>query len=130
MNEIYDVAIIGAGPAGMTAALYASRSGMKTCMIEAGAPGGKMLKTYLVSNYPGVAEIPGPDLGMTMYEQSLAFGAEYIAGTVSEVLPDKTVRLTDGREIRARSVIVATGTKERLLGIPGEQELVGHGVSY
>lgn len=130
MNNIYDVAIIGAGPAGMTAALYASRSGLKTCMIEGGAPGGKMLKTYLVSNYPGVAEIPGPDLGMTMYEQSLAFGAAYIPGMVSEVLPDRTVKLTDGQEIRARAVIVATGTKERLLGIPGEQELVGRGVSY
>ena len=130
MSELYDVAIIGAGPAGMTAALYASRSGLKTCMVEGGAPGGKMLKTYLVSNYPGVAEIPGPDLGMSMYQQSLAFGAQYIPGTVTEVTRDKVLKLSDGQEIRARAVIVATGTKERLLGIPGEQELVGRGVSY
>lgn len=130
MSEKYDVAIIGAGPAGMTAALYASRSGLKTCMIEAGAPGGKMLKTYLISNYPGVSEVPGPDLGMSMYEQSLAFGAVYIPGTVTEVTKDKVVRLQDGQEIQAGAVIVATGTKERLLGVPGEDELIGKGVSF
>lgn len=130
MSTQFDVVVIGAGPAGMTAALYASRAGLKTAMIEAGAPGGKMLKTHLVSNYPGMPEIPGPDLGMAMYEQSVSFGAEYMYGNVTEVTADKVVKLDSGEEIQARAVIVATGTKERLLGIPGEQDFTGRGVSY
>lgn len=128
--EKYDVVIIGAGPAGMTAALYASRSDLKTVMIESGAPGGKMLKTYLVSNYPGVPETPGPDLGMAMYQQSLSFGAEYKYGYVTEVTKDRIVRLQDGQEIQAGAVIIATGTKERTLGIEGENSLIGKGVSF
>lgn len=130
MSEIYDVAIVGAGPAGLTAALYASRSGLKTVIIEAGAPGGKMLKTYLVSNYPGMPEVPGPDLGMAMYEQALRFGTEYMYGDVTEVTKDKVVKMENGDEIQARSVIIATGTRERLLDIPGEKEYGGRGVSY
>lgn len=130
MSEIYDVAIVGAGPAGLTAALYASRSGLKTVIIEAGAPGGKMLKTYLVSNYPGMPEVPGPDLGMAMYEQALRFGTEYMYGDVTEVTKDKVVKMENGDEVQARSVIIATGTRERLLDIPGEKEYGGRGVSY
>lgn len=130
MSEKFDVAVIGAGPAGLTAALYASRSGLKTVIIEAGAPGGKMLKTYLVSNYPGMPEVPGPDLGMAMYEQAMRFGTEYMYGNVTEVTKDRVIRLENGDEVQARAVIIATGTKERLLGIPGEEEFGGRGVSY
>lgn len=128
--EQYDFIIIGAGPAGMTASLYASRAGLKTAMIEYGAPGGKLLKTYLVDNYPGVGEIPGPDLGLEMYQQSMKFGTDFIGGEVSEVSPDKIVTLSDGRQYQAKAVLVATGTVERTLNIPGEAEAIGHGESF
>jgi thioredoxin reductase (NADPH) len=128
MNK--DIVIAGAGPAGLTAALYASRAGLDTAIVEAGAPGGKTLKTHLVSNYPGVPEVPGPDLGMSMYEQALSFGAEYVPGEVKSVSKDLLVTLEDGQTIQAKSVIVATGTKERLMNIPGEQALLGRGVSF
>lgn len=114
----------------MTAALYASRAGLETVMIDAGAPGGKLLKTYLIDNYPGVPECPGPDLAMTMYEQSVSFGASFENGEVVKVNKDKQVFLENGDVINARAVIVATGTRERVLNIPGEQEAIGHGESF
>ncbi len=130
MDRSVDLVIIGAGPGGMTAALYASRAGLETVMIDAGAPGGKLLKTYLIDNYPGVPECPGPDLAMTMYEQSVSFGASFENGEVVKVNKDKQVFLENGDVINARAVIVATGTRERVLNIPGEQEAIGHGESF
>ncbi len=130
MSEIYDLAIIGAGPAGMAAALYASRSGLKTCMIESGAPGGKLLKTYHIENYPGVKGVGGAELATNMLDQALEFGTEYIAGEVVKVDEDKTLHLADGSTIKAQCVLLATGTKERMLNIPGEKENVGKGVSF
>ncbi len=130
MNKKADFVIIGAGPAGMTAALYASRAGLKTVMIDASAPGGKLLKTYLVDNYPGVPEIPGPDLAIQMYQQSVQFGAEFMNGRVKEVTKDRQVILEDGEVIEAKTVLIATGAKERLLNVPGEEEAIGHGESF
>ena len=77
MTKDYDFIIIGAGPAGMTAAVYASRAGMKTALLEAGAPGGKLLKTHKISNWPGIKEEPGSQLAMDMFEHSTSFGAVY-----------------------------------------------------
>lgn len=130
MNQEVDLAIIGAGPAGMTAALYASRAGLKTVLIDATAPGGKLLKTYLVDNYPGDADIPGPDLAIQMYQQSVSFGASFQNGEVDNIDIDKKVTLKNGDTIQAKAVIYATGTKERLLQIPGEEEAIGHGESF
>lgn len=130
MNEKYDLIIIGAGPAGMTAALYASRSGLKTCIVESGAPGGKLLKTFHIENYPGIKEMGGAELAMVMFDQALAFGAEYKAGEVVKVNKDKSVELLDGTILESNCVLLATGTKERMLNIPGEQENVGKGVSF
>lgn len=130
MEQEYDLVIIGAGPAGMTAALYASRAGLTTVMIDGTAPGGKLLKTYQVDNYPGVPSVSGPDLAMQMYQQSIEFGAQYMFGEVESVSAGHQVILKDGTIINAKAVIVATGAAERHLDIPGEQEAIGHGESF
>lgn len=132
MDLQYDVIIIGAGPAGMTAAVYASRAGLKTAMLEKMAPGGKMVKTYEIANWPGITEINGADLAFKMFEHSTHFGAEYLYGDVVEIQDGllKEVICADGTHYQAKTVIIATGTQERLLNIPGEKEYAGRGVSY
>lgn len=132
MGRVSDVIIIGAGPAGMTAAVYASRAGLDTVMLEAGAPGGKLVKTYEISNWPGIKSTSGVDLAMSMFDHSTAFGASYEYGNVVSIKDGelKTVICEDGSEFSAKAVIVATGTQERLLHIPGESENIGRGVSY
>lgn len=131
-NKIYDVAIIGAGPAGMTAAVYTSRANLSTALIERGAPGGQMTKTEEVENYPGYAQITGPDLAMKMFEHAQKFGAEYLFGDVKEIIDEKDIKIVDlgDRQIKARALIVATGAQHRNLGVPGEEEYTGRGVSY
>lgn len=124
--------IAGAGPAGMTAAVYTSRAKMDTLMIEKGLPGGQMTKTEDIENYPGFEHILGPDLSNKMFEHSKKFGAEYIRGNIQEIrdeYPYKTV-VIDHQEYKAKSVIVATGAQHRMLGVSGEKELSGFGVSY
>lgn len=130
MERQYDLVIIGAGPAGMTAALYAGRAGLKTLMLESGAPGGKLTKTHLISNYPGVKEIGGFDLANLMLDQSTSFGAEYAYGNVVSITKDKEVILEDGSKVSGKALFYATGCQERLLGIKGEQELLGRGISF
>lgn len=130
MDRQVDLVIIGAGPAGMTAALYASRAGLRTLMVDASAPGGKLLKTYMIDNYPGVPNVPGPDLAVTMYQQSVSFGAEYTYGEVESINKERQVLLKDGSVITGNAVLIATGAKERQLGIPGEQDAIGHGESF
>ena len=130
MERQYDLVIIGAGPAGMAASVYGSRAGLKTLLLDNGAPGGKLIKTHKISNYPGVKELSGVELATSMFGQSTSFGAEYAYGDVEKVDADKKVTLSDGTIIEAKAVIVATGTKERLLKIPGEQENIGRGVSF
>lgn len=128
----YDVIIAGAGPAGMTAAVYTSRAKMDTLMIEKGLPGGQMTKTEDIENYPGFEHILGPDLSNKMFEHSKKFGAEYIRGNIQEIrdeYPYKTV-VIDHQEYKTKSVIVATGAQHRMLGVAGEKELSGFGVSY
>lgn len=133
MERIYDLIIIGAGPAGMSAAIYASRAGLDVGMIEEGAPGGKLTKTHKIENYPGIIEAKGFELASTMFKHSTKFGAQYIYGSVKNVsIKDdlKVVKCQDDKEYFAKTVLVATGTRERLLNIDGEQENVGKGVSY
>ncbi|CAM2817064.1 NAD(P)/FAD-dependent oxidoreductase [Erysipelothrix tonsillarum] len=133
MDNNYDVIIIGAGPAGLTAAVYAGRAGLKTGMLESEAPGGKMIKTDLVQNYPGVDNVTGVDLSMKMFEHSTAYGTEYLYGNVNGIVDEgdyKVIKTEDGSEYRAHVVIVATGTNERTLGFEKDDALLGHGLSY
>lgn len=131
-EKVYDVVIIGAGPAGMTAAVYTARANLSTVMIERGVPGGQMANTEDVENYPGYESILGPDLANKMLDHAKKFGTEYAYGDVKEVLdgnPYKIVKVGN-KDYKAKAVIVATGNKARLLGAPGEKELSGRGVSY
>src|SRR5699024_2309456 len=131
-EKMYDVVIAGAGPAGMTAAVYASRANLDTLLIERGIPRGQMANTEDVENYPGFDHILGPDLSNKMFEHAKKFGAEYVYGDIKDVQDHgdyKTV-VTGNKEYKTRTLIIATGAEHKKLGIPGEDELAGSGVSY
>ncbi|WP_105957072.1 thioredoxin-disulfide reductase [Apilactobacillus quenuiae] len=130
--EKYDVVVIGAGPGGMTAALYASRANLSVLMIDRGIYGGQMNNTAEIENYPGFKSILGPDLAKKMYEGSINFGAKYAYGTVESIEKsgkNKVVN-TDQGSYETGSVIIGTGSQYRKLGVPGEDEYGGKGVSY
>lgn len=131
-DKIYDVIVIGAGPGGMTAALYASRSDLSTLLIERGVPGGQLINTAEIENYAGFKSIKGPELANNMYEGATQFGAEYTFGDVHEIIDGKEYKqvVTNKEIFKARAVILATGAEHKKLGIPGESELNGRGVSY
>ena len=132
-NTIYDIFIIGAGPAGMTAAIYGSRSNYLTAMIDKDAPGGKLIKTAEIENWTGYKKVTGPDLAIDMYSHSTTFGAKHLFGDVvslKDLGDKKEITLGDGKVHHAKTVIIATGTKEQEMGIPGEKELYGNGISY
>lgn len=131
-DKIHDVIIVGAGPAGMTAAVYASRANLDTLMIERGIPGGQMANTEDVENYPGFETILGPDLSNKMFEHAKKFGAKYAYGDIKEIKSDGDVKtvLAGNKEYKAHAVIVTTGAEYKKLGVPGETELGGRGVSY
>ncbi|TPR17730.1 thioredoxin-disulfide reductase [Apilactobacillus timberlakei] len=130
--EKYDVIVIGAGPGGMTAALYASRANLSVLMIDRGIYGGQMNNTAEIENYPGFKSILGPDLAKKMYEGSINFGAKYAYGTVESIEQsgkNKIVK-TDQDIYETGSVIIGTGSQYRKLGVEGEDEYGGKGVSY
>jgi thioredoxin reductase (NADPH) len=131
-EKIYDVIIAGAGPAGMTAAVYTSRANLSTLMLERGIPGGQMANTEEVENYPGFEHILGPDLSTKMFDHAKKFGAEYAYGDIKEVIDNgdyKTV-MAGSKEYKARAVIITAGAEYKKIGVPGEKELGGRGVSY
>ena len=133
MAEIYDVIIIGAGPAGLAAGLYASRARLKTLILEKEKAGGQIVKTDEVANYPGSVEnASGPSLVARMVEQADEFGAERKLDTIKEVKFDGQIKVLKGEkgEYQAKTVIIATGANPRPMGCPGEKELTGRGVSY
>ncbi len=131
-NKLYDVIVIGAGPAGMTAAVYASRAGLNVLMLEKGAPGGQMVNTYEVENYTGFEKISGPDLSMKMFEHTQKLGVQYAYGDVIGLVDEgKTkVVLTDSYKYQTKAVIIATGTINRRLNAKGEDKLAGRGISW
>ena len=130
--EKYDVIVIGAGPGGMTSALYASRANLSVLMIDRGIYGGQMNNTAEIENYPGFKSILGPDLAKNMYESSTNFGAKYEYGTVESIEDKGTSKIvnTDQGSYETSSVIIGTGSQYRKLGVPGEDEYGGRGVSY
>ena len=128
----YDVAVIGAGPGGMTAALYAARANLKVTMIDRGVYGGQMNNTAEVENYPGFPSIMGPELGEKMYQSTVKQGVDFVYGDVKGLKLDGKKRIVqmDPEDIEATVVIIATGSTNRKLGVPGEEEYSGRGVSY
>lgn len=131
-ERIYDVIIIGAGPAGMTAGVYASRGNLDTLMIERGMPGGQMADTEDIENFPGFESILGAELSNKMFEHAKKFGTEYAYGDVQgvEVDGDYKIVTAGDKKYKTKTVIVATGAQYRKLGVEGEEELTGRGVSY
>lgn len=131
--SLYDTIVIGAGPGGMTAAMYAARSELKVLLLERGAPGGQMNNTAEIENYPGFTSIMGPDLSMKMYEPLDGLGVENAYGIVQTVTVNadgtKKVTVEDG-EFDAKTVIIATGANHRHLDVPGEEAYGSRGVSY
>ncbi|TFH30924.1 MAG: FAD-dependent oxidoreductase [Promethearchaeota archaeon] len=131
----HDIIIIGAGPAGLSSALYASRARKNVLVIDKSTAGGQVKTTHQVANYPGYIDpIPGYKLASNMHKQAAAYGAEFKLITDIKSLhltePEKSVELVSGEVYTAPFVIIATGRSPRLLGLPGERELAGSGISY
>ena len=131
MNR-YDIIIVGAGPAGLTAAIYARRASKSVLVLEAKAWGGQIINTPDIENYPVVAHISGVDFANQLYEQAVALGAEVRLEKVTglEDLGETKKLRTTQNEYEARAVILATGSENRKLGVDREQELTGRGISY
>ncbi len=129
---MYDVAIMGSGPAGLTAAIYSARANLSTVVITGDAFGGQIATTNDVENYPGFEEITGPELSMRMRQQAEKFGAEFEIDFITDIEVDGPPFKLIGRstEYETQSVIIANGASPKTLGIPGEQELWGRGVSF
>ncbi len=133
LDKTYDLLIIGGGAAGLTAAIYTRRAGLKTLVLEGFAPGGKLIKTFEIENWPGIKNVNGSQLAYDIYAQAMALGTTYLYEKVVSLELDgdlRRVRCESGAEFIAPAVIVATGTVERLLHIPGEQEMIGRGISF
>jgi len=133
VNREYEVVIIGGGPAGLTAGLYTSRAKLNSLLIEKGVVGGQIVDAEQVENYPGFPEgISGLELGQLMHRQATKYGLKTIIAEVTGVEPQQkqiVVKTTEGNFI-AKAVIIASGSERRRLGIPGEEEFTGKGVSY
>ena len=128
----YDLIIIGGGPAGLTAGVYARRGGLNVLIVENQAVGGQMSRTLEIENYPGFATVNGFQLAMSMQEQCTTLGVEFAYGNIENLdLDGKDKKLTiDGEEYSSKAVIIATGTTPTYLNIKGEKEFAGRGVSY
>jgi thioredoxin reductase (NADPH) len=128
-----DVVVVGAGPAGLTAALYTGRAKLNTIIVERLGPGGQLLNTELIEDYTGFKSISGQDMAQAFEEHALEFGAQVEYGTVTEIASEgreKVVRTEEGDEYRCKAVVVCTGGVARKLDVPGEERLAGRGVSY
>lgn len=128
----YDIVIVGAGPAGLSAALYASRAGAKVLILDCGAPGGKLNVSAEIENWPGTKMKAGPELAYEMYEHALSFGATHAFGQCKSISKKDEIFevTTDDETYVCKSVIIASGTLERKLGLVREEDLTGRGVSY
>lgn len=132
MSKVYDVAIIGAGPAGITAAIYATRAELDCCIIEKEMPGGQVNKTSVVENYPGFTSISGPDLVDKFYEQLNSLNIDQIFSGVTEIIDgdEKTIKLANGKEVKTKSIILSIGRSPKKLDSKNFSSLEGKGISF
>ena len=134
MENTYDIVIVGAGPAGMTAAIYAVRANMKVLMLDRLSPGGQMINTNEVENYTGAGKLSGADLAIRMFEHTQELGVEFDYKTVIDIADGgdrKTITCEEDDTVyTARAVILATGTVPRRLGVPGEDQWAASGISW
>lgn len=129
----YDVAIIGAGPAGMTAAIYAARANLQVLLLDKLAPGGQIVNTFEIQNYTGMGTINGAELAIKMFEHTQELGVAFDYGTVTAIQSEGNIKkliCEEGQTFEARAVIIATGTKPRMLGVPGELDFAGTSISW
>ncbi len=132
-KKVYDLLILGAGPAGLTAAIYGRRADLSVLVLEQMTPGGEITSSDHLDNYPGFPEgISGVDFGLSLEKQALRFGAEIVFASIekADVLGDIKKISTSGGDFYGRTVVVATGTVPNLLGVPGEELLRGRGISF
>lgn len=132
MKEIYDIIIIGGGPAGLSAGIYAGRAALKTLIIEKEYLGGQAVKTLEIVNYPGILDIDGPSLANTMREQAENFGVEFEYDEIISMNLDSNIKTLKTKKsiYKAKSIIIATGAKPRQIGFKGEDKFYGKGLSY
>lgn len=133
MDTQYDLIIVGAGPAGLTAGVYAPRAGLKTAILEPEAPGGKLVKTYEIANWPGQKLVSGYQLALDMFEHATETGVEYLYGRVSKINKVNDlfhIECEDKAIYISKTIIVASGTVEKQLGLEGDDTLVGKGLSF
>ena len=132
-DEMYDLIIVGGGPGGLSAGIYAMRAALKTVLIEVGVPGGQMVNSEEVENYPGFVHIGGPELAHKFTEHAESYGLEMISREVAAIEPGleaHRVRLDNGDVYSAHTIIIGTGGSPKKLEVPGEEEYYGKGVSY
>ncbi len=134
-KKYYDIVVIGGGPAGLTASIYAARAALKVVLFEKGVLGGQINTTDIIENYPGFPTgVKGPNLGALMSEQAKNMGADIIQNKITQINKSSTDNSFDvvasDNIINCRSVIIATGAQPKTLGVPGELDLIGKGVSY
>ena len=129
---MYDIIIVGAGPAGLSAAIYGVRAGKTVLLLERTTYGGQIIKTLEIENYPGIKNISGFEFATNLYEQATSLGAEVVYDNVTSIEDKEEYKLvkTDNNKYQAKAVILATGAKNRPLGVEGEDALIGSGISY
>lgn len=130
---MYDTIIIGAGPAGLCSGIYATRGGLKTAIIEANSVGGQAQTAADIQNFPGILSISGFDLCYTMMNQCASFGAEFVFDKITSLTLEgdiKSISLASGKELQSKTIVIASGASSRKLGVVGEENFIGKGVSY
>lgn len=132
MNEVYDLVIIGAGPAGVSAAIYANRAMLKFVLLEKAFAGGQIINTYEVDNYPGIKHVSGFELANMFSEHAISLGVEIKNEDVLEVQVEGEIKkvITSSGTLETKTIILATGANWKKLGVPGEDRFTGIGVSY
>lgn len=129
---MYDIIIVGAGTAGLTAAIYGARAQKKVLVFECGSFGGQIIRSLDIQNYPAIKKISGAEFAITLYEQAISLGAEFMLETVIAIKADNRIKkvIIKDNEFECKTIILATGLKNRLLGIEHESDFIGKGLSY